>query len=67
MMSGHTLLKIIGNFGLKYTWSKPYIFVIIPIGILIAIFVLEIGIAMIQAYVFALLTATYIKDVEQLH
>jgi ATP synthase subunit 6 len=41
--------------------------VIIPIIIIIGIYILEIGVAIIQSYVFTLLTATYIKDSELLH
>lgn len=66
LMSGHTLLKIVANFGLKYSLSFPLL-LIIPISLLSAIFLLEIGVAIIQAYVFTLLTATYIKDTELLH
>ncbi|PJF20191.1 ATP synthase F0 subunit a (mitochondrion) [Paramicrosporidium saccamoebae] len=66
LLSGHTLLKIIANFGLKYTISFP-ILLILPLGLLSAIYVLEIGVAIIQAYVFTLLTTTYIKDAELLH
>lgn len=66
LMSGHTLLKIIANFGLKYSLAFP-ILLIIPIGLLIAIYLLEIGVAIIQAYVFTLLTTTYIRDTELLH
>lgn len=66
LMSGHTLLKIVANFGLKYSITFPFLF-IIPIFLLSAIYLLEIGVAMIQAYVFSLLTTTYIKDTELLH
>ena len=67
MMSGHTLLKIIANFGLQYTYFYPYIFVLIPLNILIPVVILELGVAIIQAYVFTMLTASYIKDAELLH
>lgn len=67
MMSGHTLLKIIANFGLQYTYFYPYIFVLIPLIILIPVVILELGVAIIQAYVFTMLTASYIKDAELLH
>lgn len=66
LMSGHTLLKIIANFGLKISILFPYL-IIIPILLLSAIYLLEIGVAMIQAYVFSLLTTTYIRDTELLH
>lgn len=66
LMSGHTLLKIVANFGLKYSIAMP-ILIIIPVSLLTAIYLLEIGVAIIQAYVFTLLTTTYIKDTELLH
>lgn len=65
LISGHTLLKIVANFGLKYTIAIP-VLLVIPIALLGAIYLLEIGVAMIQAYVFTLLTTTYIKDTELL-
>lgn len=67
LTSGHTLLKIIANFGLKYTYFYPYILLILPLIVLSLLFLLEIGVSLIQAYVFTLLTLTYIKDVELLH
>lgn len=67
MMSGHTLLKIIANFGLQYTFFYPYFFVLIPLVILLPVILLELGVAIIQAYVFTMLTASYIKDAELLH
>lgn len=67
MMSGHTLLKIIANFGLQYTNFYPYVLVLIPLLILIPVVILELGVAIIQAYVFTMLTASYIKDAELLH
>ena len=66
LLSGHTLLKIIANFGLKYSSSFPLL-LILPISLLSAVYLLEIGVAVIQAYVFTLLTTTYIKDTELLH
>lgn len=67
LISGHTLLNIIGNFGLKYTFFPPYLLILLPILFLSLIFLLEIGIAFVQAYVFTLLSLTYIKDAELLH
>ena len=59
--------KIIANFGLQYTNFYPYIMVLIPLLILIPVIILELGVAVIQAYVFTMLTASYIKDAELLH
>lgn len=72
LMSGHTLLKIIANTSVTAIYTiKSYIIssilILIPILLLCALFILETGVSIIQAYVFTLLTITYIKDVELLH
>jgi ATP synthase subunit 6 len=79
IMSGHTLLKIVSSFsetGIKGVIGKKItvwkivpgiIGVIIPLIIISGIYLLEIGVAIIQSYVFTLLTTTYIKDSELLH
>ena len=43
------------------------IFHIIPLSLLIILILLEIGIALLQAYVFTLLTCIYLNDVLELH
>jgi len=69
LMSGHTLLKILSAF----TWVLILgfsIFVIIAIIILLLIFIifcLETIIAILQAYVYTLLSSIYINDVFKLH
>jgi F-type H+-transporting ATPase subunit a len=62
MLAGHTLLKVIAGF----------IFVlgaagIVPFAFVIALTGLEILIAFLQAYVFAILTCLYINDALHLH
>jgi ATP synthase subunit 6 len=64
MVAGHTILTIISSFGLYFSLSFN-IFFLIPL--LLIILILEIGVAIIQAYVFAILTTTYIKDSLFLH
>jgi ATP synthase subunit 6 len=64
MVAGHTILSIISSFGLYLSLSFN-VLLIVPIIILILI--LELGVAIIQAYVFAILTTTYIKDTLILH
>lgn len=64
MISGHTILSIISTFGFQLS-ILPQLFILIPIIGLI--YILEIGVAIIQAYVFVILTATYIKDTTELH
>ena len=43
------------------------IFHIIPLALLLILIGLELGIAILQAYVFTLLTCIYLNDVLELH
>lgn len=69
MMSGHSLLKILAGF----SWSMLsiggifYLLSIIPLIVVFAVTGLEIGIALLQAYVFTALTCLYINDAINLH
>ena len=78
MLSGHILLYLISFYSYKILSFIPFSpiphYVVVwslcsigPILILIPFILLEFGIALIQSYVFTILTCTYIKDVEQLH
>nr|YP_009515561.1 ATP synthase F0 subunit 6 [Kumanoa mahlacensis]AVK39539.1 ATP synthase F0 subunit 6 [Kumanoa mahlacensis]UEQ11845.1 ATP synthase F0 subunit 6 [Kumanoa mahlacensis] len=69
MTSGHTLLKIIASFAwtMLSAGGLLAIFHIIPLGLLIALIGLELGIAGLQAYVFTLLTCIYLNDVLDMH
>ena len=64
MMAGHTLLKVI----LGFSWSilsggeVYYIINFVPIIILMLLTSLELGVAIIQAYIFSILTCIYLKD-----
>lgn len=69
LMAGHTLLKVIVGF----SWNmllvenlKAIIFVL-PLLLLVLLMGLELGVALIQAYVFITLTAIYLNDSEALH
>jgi F-type H+-transporting ATPase subunit a len=63
-MAGHSLLKVIVGF----SWSMllleniTSINSILPMLILILLFGLELGVALIQTYVFIILTCIYIQD-----
>ena len=57
--AGHLLFTIISSF--VYTLSS------LPVLVLVFITLLEIAVAVIQAYVFCLLTAIYLKDTLELH
>jgi F-type H+-transporting ATPase subunit a len=62
MLAGHTLLKVLAGF-------VPALGVagIIPLAFVTALTGLEILIAFLQAYVFAILTCLYINDALHLH
>lgn len=70
MMAGHTLLKVIAGFA----WSMMscgknslLIMHFIPLLILVVVMGLEFGVALIQAYVFTILTCIYLNDAINLH
>nr|QTK22321.1 ATP synthase F0 subunit a [Pneumocystis sp. 'macacae'] len=69
VMAGHMLMKIIGGFIYKIMCAGFILFVLglVPLALLIAISGLELAIAFIQAYVFMVLTSSYIKDSIYLH
>ena len=69
MFAGHTLVKVI----LGFSWSMILIgdvFLILnlfPLAILFMLTFLELGVAVIQAYIFVTLTTIYIKDIFVAH
>jgi F-type H+-transporting ATPase subunit a len=67
--AGHTLLKILSTFLYQLFSSSVVvaIFTLIPYSIFVALIGLEIAVSIIQAYVFILLTSSYIKDALELH
>lgn len=69
ILSGHMLLNILAGFTYNIMTSGfIYLFVgLIPLAFIIAFSGLELGIAFIQAQVFVVLTASYIKDSLDLH
>ncbi|WP_185960282.1 F0F1 ATP synthase subunit A [Erythrobacter insulae] len=70
MMAGHVLLKVLSSFvidGLNAGAMTSVIVAVPSFALMIAISALEILVAGIQAYVFALLTSLYINDAEHLH
>jgi len=69
VMSGHMLLNILSGFIYKIMASGVIYFIIglIPLAFVIALCGLELAIAFIQAYVFVILTSSYIKDGLYLH
>nr|YP_002122400.1 ATP synthase subunit 6 [Candida neerlandica]ABX89449.1 ATP synthase subunit 6 [Candida neerlandica] len=69
ILSGHLLMLILGSLIISLMSSSLLGFVsgIIPIVAVVAITILEFGIAIIQAYVFSILLSGYIKDSVSLH
>lgn len=69
MMAGHTLLKVIAGFAWTMLKVNSLIFFahFIPLIIIVLLVGLEIAVALIQAYVFTILTCMYINDALNLH
>ncbi|CAA7622928.1 F0F1 ATP synthase subunit A [Magnetospirillum sp. UT-4] len=66
MTAGHIILKILGGF--VVTLGGMYILPgILPFAFLGAVTLLEIGIALLQAYVFTILTCIYLHDAIHMH
>ena len=69
MCAGHTLMKILATFLYQMFSSSILVAVLtlIPFTIFLAIMGLELAVAVIQAYVFVILSCSYIKDAIELH
>lgn len=67
LIGGHMLLKIIGTFTYKILFSKFFYITLFPFIILTLLVGLELGISILQAYIFSILTCIYIKDSIYLH
>jgi len=61
ILAGHTLVSIVSSFVLKMSTVK-FIFYFFSVILLWAVFVLEFGVAFLQAYVFTVLVCIYLKD-----
>jgi ATP synthase subunit 6 len=64
LMAGHSLLKVI----IGFSWSMllvenlTSVLLILPMTVLVLLFGLELGVALIQTYVFIILACIYIQD-----
>jgi len=69
LMAGHTLLKVIIGFSwaMLLLESLMSVFHIVPLIVIVLLFGLELGVALIQAYVFTILTCIYLNDSINLH
>ena len=62
MMAGHTMLHVFAGFVIVLG-----VFGIAPMAVIVALYVLELLVALLQAYVFAILTCLYLHDALHLH
>ncbi len=67
MMAGHTMLKVFAGFavsfiGAGYAWAAPA-----PIFFMIAFTGLEVLVAVLQAFIFTVLTCIYLNDAVNMH
>lgn len=64
LMAGHSLLKVIIGFSWSMLLLENFtsLGLLIPMIILVILFGLELGVALIQTYVFIILTCIYIQD-----
>jgi F-type H+-transporting ATPase subunit a len=62
MMAGHTMMKVFGGFVVALG-----VFGVAPMVVLVALTGFEILVAVLQAYVFTILTCIYLRDALHLH
>jgi F-type H+-transporting ATPase subunit a len=73
MLAGHTMLKVFAGFvialGATLVSPKPWLapLAVAPMFLIVAITALEILVALLQAYVFAILTCIYLNEALHLH
>ena len=69
MMAGHILLKVIAGFAYTLMGNTGILFLLhyVPLLILIPLFGLELGVAIVQSFVFAILVCIYLNDSINLH
>lgn len=62
MMAGHTMLKVFAGFVIALGLAGVF-----PLAVLIALYMLELIVAVLQAFVFTILTCLYLHDAIHLH
>nr|YP_009495550.1 ATP synthase subunit 6 [Psammoneis japonica]AWQ64280.1 ATP synthase subunit 6 [Psammoneis japonica] len=69
LMAGHTLLKVIVGFSWSMLLMENFLAIghLIPLLVLVLLMGLELGVALIQTYVFTILTCIYLNDSIHLH
>lgn len=67
MMAGHAVLKVFAGLSAMIVAGGLGPLAILPLGAMIGISALELLVAVVQAYIFAILTAIYLNDAINLH
>lgn len=69
IIAGHTLLKVIGGFSWTIIKKGKFFFLLhfVPLFILVLLIGLELGVALIQAYVFTILIVIYLREALYIH
>lgn len=69
LMAGHTLLKVIVGFSWSMLLIEDFLSIghLIPLLVLVLLMGLELAVAIIQTYVFTILTCIYLNDSIHLH
>jgi ATP synthase subunit 6 len=69
IIAGHTLLKVICGFAWAIINAGGFLFVLhfVPLLILVLLIGLELGVALIQAYVFTILICIYLRESTEAH
>ncbi|MBN9532083.1 MAG: F0F1 ATP synthase subunit A [Alphaproteobacteria bacterium] len=69
MLAGHTMLKVFAGFVISLGGAGGILSVlsIAPMAMIVAISALELLVAVLQAYIFAILTCIYLNDALNLH
>ncbi len=63
MMAGHTMLKVIASFVIGLGWALGWL----PFALLTVLVGFEIFVALLQAYIFAILVCVYLNDALHMH
>jgi F0F1-type ATP synthase membrane subunit a len=68
-MAGHTLVKILSGFAwtMLSVGGIMYVAAFVPFLVVFALTFLEVGVAVLQAYVFTILACIYLNDAIHLH
>jgi len=69
MLSGHVLLNLISTFSWQFITGSIFGLLLAPVPLLLLtlLYGLELGVALVQAFVFVLLTISYLNDAINLH